>query len=219
MQKKRLVILAATAPLVAWSAAGSGADLLGLYIGASVGRSDMHLAEPWTDTPSGSGEIAAHHSGWTASVGVRPVRFFGAELQYLDFGNMYYNNYNSPSYPLFPVSTTVHTNAEALFGVLYAPIPVPLLDLYAKVGGAHWHTDVNGYIQGLPCPVSVPQCGVIAFNQTRTDLIYGAGMQFKLGHAALRAEYERINAVAEFPYGYSVGLDPYMYSIGLIWTF
>ena len=77
-------------------------------------------------------------------------------------------------------------------------------------GPAHWHSTVNGEIYGLPCLDLVPNCGRIAVRQDSTDLVYGAGLQFKLGSAALRVEYERIEAHPEYPY---------MSQVGLTWTF
>ena len=199
--------------------------LLGLYAGGSIGRSDVHLDQAWTGSPPQGTEIVGHPSGWTASIGIRPIRFLGAELQYLDFGNVHYNRPFAVStafyeggnlaYALsFPGSAAVHTDAEALAALFYAPIPVRFVDVYAKLGAADWHTAVNGEFnsgpdkEGLPCGCVVRD--LIALNETRTDLIYGAGMQFKFGPLALRTEYERLNSKPEYPY---------MYLIGLTWTF
>jgi hypothetical protein len=208
----RALCVAITVGIAPVGTASAAEDLLGLYVGGSVGRSDMHLSNSWTATPTGNDEIVVHPTGWTASVGIRPVRLLGAELQYLDFGNADWSRSggNTTLGYQFPVSTTVHTNAEALAAVLYAPIPVPFFDVYAKLGPAHWHSTVNGEIFGLPCPNILANCGRIAAKQDSTDLVYGAGLQFKLGPAALRAEYERIEAYPEYPY---------MYQLGLTWTF
>jgi len=183
--------------LVSGCACAADSNPLGVYVGGSIGRWDVHLSQLWTVTPSGEPEIVRHPSGWTVSLGIRPVRLVGAELEYLDFGTIYYQ----PS--------TVRTNAEALAAVLYAPIPVSFLDVYAKVGPAHWHTIANGHIVVF-CPALDTTCGDIGSNLGRTDLFYGAGVQFNLGPVALRTEYERLNAAPE---------HPYMYSLGLTWTF
>lgn len=189
-------------------------ELLDLYVGGSVGRSDMHLPNSWTATFADTDEVVVHHTGWTASVGFRPLQFVGAELQYLDFGNAHWNRTNisiGPGGIGWPDSLAVHTNAETLAAVLYAPIPVRFFDVYAKVGPAHWHSTVNGRadLGFLLCPVNLA-CGQLALKQDGTDLVYGAGLQFKLGPAALRVEYERIEANPEYPY---------LYDLGLTWTF
>jgi hypothetical protein len=191
-------------------------DLFDLYVGGSAGRSGMHLDNSWTATAQGSDEVVVHPTGWSASVGIRPLRVLGAEFQYLDFGSSQYNRaFYQPPVGGFQnaVTTSVHTSAEALTAVLYAPIPVRFFDVYAKLGPAHWHSTVNGEIYGLPCPISSlspSNCGQIAVRQGSTDLVYGAGLQFKLGPAALRVEYERIEAHPEYPY---------MSQVGLTWTF
>jgi len=188
--------VAFTVGVAAIGTARAADDLLGLYVGGSIGRSDIHDA--WAVTPRGTEDVVVRPTGWTASVGIRPLRYLGAEFQYLDFGNAQRD------------STTVHTNAEALSAVLYAPISVPFLDVYAKLGPAHWHSTVNGEIFALQCPDILPHCGQIAVKQEGTDLVYGAGLQFKFGPGAVRMEYERIEAYSVYPY---------MYQVGLTWTF
>jgi opacity protein-like surface antigen len=179
------------------------ADSLGFYIGGAVGQADVRVDSSLASTSS---DVSEHHAGWKAIVGVRPLSFVGAELEYLDFGN--------PSYAFAtPPPTTmgaVDSKAAALFGVLYVPIPVPFFDVYGKVGVARLRTDVNGMITGLFCPVSLPNCGTIAISRTDTDLGYGAGVQFKFASAAVRAEYERID---------SSNGSPDMLSLGFTWTF
>jgi hypothetical protein len=191
--------LAFTVGVAAIGTARAADDLLGLYVGGSIGRSDIHLKNSWIANLTGTDEVVLRPTGWTASVGVRPLRYLGAELQYLDFGNAHWD-----------FITTVHTNAEAAVAVLYAPVPVRFFDVYAKLGPAHWHSTVNGEIFGLYCPVIVPHCGQIAVQQESTDLVYGAGLQFRFGPGAVRMEYERIEAYPEYPY---------MYQVGLTWTF
>jgi hypothetical protein len=187
-------------------------NLLGLYVGGSIARSDLHLDNSWTATPTGTDEVVAHHTAWTASVGIRPLRHLGVELQYLDFGRLHWDgSYRiSPGGFTSPVNATVHTNAEALAAVLYAPIPLPFLDVYAKLGPTHWHSTASGEILGLFCPVNLPDCGRIEVRHDGTDLAYGAGLQLRFGPGAVRIEYQRIEASPEYPA---------LYGLGLTWTF
>jgi hypothetical protein len=188
--------VAFTVGVVAIGTARAADNLLGLYVGGSIGRSDIHDA--WAVTPRGTEDVVVRPTGWSASVGFRPLRYLGAEFQYLDFGDAQRD------------STTVHTNAEALAAVLYAPIPVSFFDVYAKLGPAHWHSTVNGEIFGLYCPYFITHCGQISEKQVSTDLVYGAGLQFRFGPGAVRMEYERIEAYPVYPS---------MYQVGLTWTF
>jgi hypothetical protein len=199
--KKASVIIVLIA-LGTWGAATTAfaEDPLGFYIGAAAGESDVRLDRSLTSTLN---DVSEHHGGWKAIVGIRPLSIVGAELEYLDFGNP---SYTSGAF----TSGVVVAKAGALFGMVYAPIPIPFLDVYGKLGLTRLQNTVNGRISGLPCPSSFVNCGVIAVSRTNTDLGYGAGMQFKFGAAAVRAEYERINS--------SIG-DPNMASLGLTWTF
>jgi hypothetical protein len=127
----------------------------------------------------------------------------------VDFGDPNYRQSDA-----VPTTTTgnIRSRAETLFGLLYAPIPVPFLDLFAKAGAARLQTRVHGLISPLFCPNSTidPGCPFFSASASSTDFAYGAGVQFKFGALALRAEYERINS----------GLGaPDLLSLGLTWTF
>ncbi|HUN74781.1 MAG TPA: outer membrane beta-barrel protein [Steroidobacteraceae bacterium] len=210
MNTGRLAIVsAATAVAVAVSSAVKAADPFGLYIGGAVGQADLDLDRSVSDTAY---DVHMHHTGWKAVIGIRPLPILGAELEYLDFGNPSYaeSTFAPPAAPGGTIATT-HTKAEGIFGVLYAPIPIPMVDIFGKVGAARTQFDLNGQLLDVFCPVTpiAPSCPYIADHQTETDLAYGAGVQLKFGAAALRAEYERINA--------SFGA-PYMFSFGVTWT-
>ena len=182
--------------------AALAATPFGLFVGAAGGEADVRMERSLTSTLN---DVSEHDTGWKVMVGIRPIQLVGVELEYLDFG--------SPSYRsgTFPLTTgTVRAKAETLLGVLYAPLPVPFLDVYGKLGPARLQTSVHGTIGGIFCPAFQPNCGVISNSQTNTDLAYGAGVQLKFGSAAIRAEYERIKA--------NTG-DPSLASLGLTWTF
>lgn len=184
-------------------AAASDSNLLGFYVGGSVGQSDVRTSigsyPPYsfdkTDT------------GWKALVGIRPIPLTAAELAYIDFGHP------TSSTNLGPAAT-LHANAlqraPTLSGLIFAPIPVPVLDLYARAGVARLQSSGNGNIQcnlGYPCPLYVQYLG---FDRTTTDFLYGAGVQLKFSALAIRLEYERIDDARG---------DPELLSVGLIWKF
>jgi hypothetical protein len=177
--------------LVAACGIGKAADLLGLYIGGAMGGSTVRVDQSLTGT---SNDVTERHTGWKAMV--------GAELEYLDFGN--------PGYTSGPATGVVDSKAVALFGLLYAPIPLPVFDLYGKLGVARLQTDVNGHEYGLLCPPGVPNCGTMAVSRHDAGVGYGAGVQFKFAAAAVRAEYERVSTSSS---------SPDMFSLGLTWTF
>jgi hypothetical protein len=197
--KRAMLLFAFAVTLVAACATSEAADLLGLYIGGAIGGSTVRVDQSLTGT---SNDVTERHTGWKAMVGIRPLSMVGAELEYLDFGN--------PSYTSGPATGVVDSKAVALFGLLYAPIPLPVFDLYGKLGVARLQADVNGQFHGLFCPVGFPNCGTIAVNRHDTGVGYGAGVQFKFAAAAVRAEYERVNTSSS---------SPDMFSLGLTWTF
>jgi hypothetical protein len=197
--KRPILLLAFAVTLVAACGTSKAADLLGLYIGGAIGGSTVRVDQSLTSTPN---DVTERHTGWKAMVGIRPLSMVGAELEYVDFGN--------PSYTGGSATGVVDSKAVALSGLLYAPIPLPVFDLYGKLGMARLQTDVNGHEYGLFCPVGFPNCGTIAVSRHDTGVGFGAGVQFKFAAVAVRAEYERVNASSS---------SPDMFSLGLTWTF
>lgn len=184
-------------------------DPVGFYIGGSLGRADVHADRSVRATLDALDLHGSdlHHFGWKAMMGIRPLPIIGAEAEYIDLGNRSYGSGIAPT-----VTTgVVHDKGGALFGMLYAPIPVPFFDLYGKIGVARLRSDTRGETAGLVCPAIVPSsCPFFESERTETRPAYGAGVQFKFGAAAVRVEYER----------FSVSTDrPDLTSIGFTWTF
>jgi opacity protein-like surface antigen len=171
----------------------SHADPLGLYLGAGVGQANTKIDQASFDE---------HHAGWKALVGLRPIPLIGAELEYLDFGHPSASPFNAPA--------DAHVRASALSAVLYAPLPVPLLDLYAKAGFSRLQTTASGSRIGVLCVPANPNCALFRFDRTDTRFAFGAGAQVKLSSFALRAEYQRFSS--------SIG-DPSLWSVALTWGF
>lgn len=195
---------------------GHATDLPGFYVGAGVGQSTVRVDQVpvvvGVSPVSGSFALSKKDTAWKFVGGLRPMSFIGAELEYLDFG--------SPTASHVPARSglgyTIHTRSRAVaaFGVLYAAIPVPLLDVFGKVGLARLHSTSSGteyLVPALGCPSPLCQSQA-TFNRVRADtrLAYGAGVQVKGSSLAIRGEYERISA--------STG-DPSLLSIGLTWKF
>jgi hypothetical protein len=200
--KLHRTVVAAAGCVFAMNSSGAAlaATPFGLYVGAAGGQSDVRLDRSLADTNS---DISEHSTGWQIMVGIRPIQLLGAELGYVDFGGS--------SYRTGPDFGTEHAKAETLSGLVYAPLGVPHLDLYGKLGAARLQTSTHGIVAGLFCPASylAPGCPYFAKSRTTTDLAYGGGLQVKFGSAALRAEYQRIQSDSG---------DPGLVSLGLTWT-
>lgn len=192
-------------------AAAQADGLLGLYVGAGVGQSNIRADRTSFSLPA---DFAEHHNGWKAIVGVRPLPIVGAELEYLDFGHPR-TIFGVPSTVGLLTPVDVAAKATALFGVVYVPLPV--VDLFAKAGVARLQTTVTVGGNVTCIAGSVQCCEVIigcvpTYRYQRTDqrFAFGAGTQIKVLGLAVRAEYERISAV---------GGDPDLWSVSLLWRF
>ncbi len=164
---------------------------LGLYVGGSVGQSRVEADASGVT----AGSFEQNHSAFKVMAGVRPIAVLGAEVAYIDFGH--------PSGGLGGQPADVKISGEAAFATLFLPIPV--VDVYGKLGMARLDSTVNS-TQVLAGGALRP----FQLNRTETRLAAGAGVQFKLGAWAVRAEYERFDAA---------GGTPSLLSLGLTWTF
>jgi opacity protein-like surface antigen len=186
------VVLALCNPISA-----SAANLLGFYAGGAIGQANLEANVPTFSTTT----FKENHSAYQMIVGVRPISLLGAEVSYIDFGH--------PHRVLSGSATTYDLDIKgtAAFGVLY--LPVPVIDLYLKGGVSSLRSQFDGTaILPGPCPVNIPNCGVVHQNLTNTGFAAGVGAQVKFGALAVRAEYERFTAA---------GAHPNMISLGLIW--
>ncbi len=182
--------LAAGACGAAGVAAASDYNPAGIYIGAAVGQSNVR-----NDGYDGNSYYDFHNrdTAWQLTAGVRPIAPFGVEYDYIRFGSpdgyygSYYNNGDS-------------TTANALFAVGYLPIPLPMIDVYGKLGMARLQTNTT-----VCCSLSP-----YTLSSSNTDFAYGLGAQVKFSNIALRVEYERIS---------DRGGDPDLLDVGVTWTF
>jgi hypothetical protein len=170
-------------------------DLLGLYVGAAAGQSQVEATAPYVQN------FRENHSAFKFMVGIRPISLVGVEIAYDDFGH--------PNRRNGFLATDVTMKGESVFGVLY--LPVPIVDIFLKAGLARidstaaTHTVCSG---GQPCPTLVTE----PEPESRANVGFagGAGAQFKIGSLAVRGEYERFNAA---------GGNPSLLSVGIIWKF
>jgi hypothetical protein len=143
------------------------------------------------------------HTGWTAFVGLQPLPFLGAELQYLDFGHV--TKY------VFGAQDSTRARALALFAK--GTVSLPFVDLYAKAGVGRLQTTTSSlYADPNGCLDHPTSCGLFGPHVSRTDARFGGGLgaEFKLSSLAIRAEYVRFRG----PDG-----DPDLLSAALLWKF
>jgi opacity protein-like surface antigen len=170
-------------------------DLLGIYVGAGIGRTDLRQ-----DTY----QIDAHATGWKLLAGWRPISLLGVEAEYVDLGSKGVNTYADT------VHVSTDSKATAAYVLGYLPVPLPWIDVYGKVGAARVKANTNAY---AICPAG-SQCvapGLPASDDSsRTSIAWGAGLQFKTGRYAARVDYERFDG----PQG-----DPALLSAEFIFNF
>jgi hypothetical protein len=177
----------------------SAADPVGWYVGGAVGQAEVIAEVPSPAFPSPA-RFEETHSAFKFMFGARPIALLGAEISYIDFGN--------PKGQFLGYPAKASMKGPAAFGMFF--FPVPIIDLYLKAGVARIQSTVSGSAS-VVCPAPGP-CAPVPLHesQTNTGFAAGAGVQFKFGAWATRAEYERFDAAGE---------NPYVWSLGLTWSF
>jgi hypothetical protein len=172
------------------SAAAWAADPLDFYVGAGVGVSTLQSSSaPFIPT-----SIDQHPTGWKVFAGWRPIGILGAEVEYADLGSKSGSS----------GTDTQHVSGEALaaYAVGYLPLPLPILDIYGKLGVGTVHASLSNLPSGGVNPASS--------SGSSTVLAYAAGIQLKFGAPAVRLEYQGFN---------TSGGDQSMLSLDFAWNF
>jgi hypothetical protein len=131
-------------------------DETGFYFGGDIGNSTEHFNASTFD-------VNADNSGYKAAVGFRPLSIVAAELDYVGFGR-------ASSGINFADTYGVSISALAF-------VPIPIVDIYGRLGVMDWRTDANS--PGF------------SFHRSGSDLTYGVGAGAHWGAFAARLEYER----------------------------
>lgn len=169
------------------TAARADDDPLGLYVGGAVG-----LAQVRSDQFSLSFDQSL--TGWKVLAGMRPISVLGAEVEYVDFGHPH-TTFNGGT-----VNADVKASAEGLYALVYLPIPLPALDIYAKGGVARLQTSTNAEFPA----------NNFATSSSKEHGAFGAGARVKFGQVSVGLEYERVAATDG---------SQDLYSLGLMWGF
>jgi hypothetical protein len=135
------------------------------YLGAGVVRNSL------SDITALGGLPDIKNTSWKAYLGVRPLDWLAAEGDYIDLGS--------------GSSASGHAdgNAVAVYAVGFLPIPLPIVDVFGKVGLAHWK--LNGNVNSLVSPGSLSTNG--------SEFAWGIGAQAHISIVGARLEYENFN--------------------------
>jgi len=169
----RLLLL--TMPMLA---AAAHAAEKGFYLGAALGQSETRLRQS-------SINLSDANAGYALIAGIRPMDLLAVELQYVDFGSASDHGAEADS------------KAGAGFLVGYLPLPLPLLDVYAKAGAAAWKVTASDPLTTL--------------RDSGSSLAWGAGTGLHFGRLSARLEYEK------FSQSNNRHFD--LLSLGATWTF
>jgi hypothetical protein len=176
MHSSRHAVVLAGALLASAAVAPLQAAEDGLYLSGALGAAQQNYDLAIFDTHGSQ-------TGYKIALGFRPIDLLAAEVSYIDFGRAF----NGINY--------ADTYAAGAFALAF--LPIPLIDVYGKVGLAEWRTNAQS-----------PGFG---FHHTGADVAYGAGVGTSWGRIGARVEYER--------YEVSHSNDMGMASVGVVWTF
>lgn len=185
----------------------------GIYAGAEVGSA---TSGAWAYTPAfQSIDIVGTQFGWGVFAGIRPAKYIGAEINYIDFGTADMQNVEgNPGDITYKISAK--NDAFGVHVIGYLPLPRGW-DLFGKVGVAFLNTktDSNGnYMNScISAGGSCVPLGLASRSESHqsTDFAYGLGAQYQINSMSLRMEYQKINA------GSTPNAD--LLSVGVAWQF
>jgi OOP family OmpA-OmpF porin len=137
----------------------------GFYIGGAAGQARF-------DDDFEIDDLDREDTSWKAIAGWRFADQFALEASYIDFGDS--------TAPAALGLTPFAQEAKAFSLQAVGYIPIPYVDLFAKVGAARIDAEGGG--------------GALArVNDKSTNFAYGWGVQWRWQSLAVRAEYERFD--------------------------
>lgn len=163
---RRLMLLT----VLALGASAARAENGFFYVGAGVVRNSV------SDITDLGGLPDVKNTSWKAFAGVRPLNWLAAEMDYIDLGS----GSGSAATDVGNVPSHADGTALAAYALGFLPIPLPVVDVYGKVGLARWK--LNGNIGSL---------GSLSTNGT--EFAWGIGVQAHISMIGARLEYENFN--------------------------
>ena len=152
---------------LAFIAGAAHADDGWFYLGAGVSRDNIK------DISATASDLNA--TSWKVMAGFRPISIVAVEADYLDLG--------SQSSSFFGNDTHIKYHAVAAYGVGFVPLPLPFLDVFAKLGAARWNSSGS----------SNSGTGFYSLSDNGTQFAWGVGGQVHFGNIGARLEYENFN--------------------------
>ncbi len=182
--RKFLILLA----LVSAGGMAQAADR-GFYVGGGV--SQVKLDDIGDDFDTGDlDDFKIDDTAWKVIAGFRPFKMLAVEANYIDLGK--------ENTSVGGVNFDADASAFAAYAVGYLPLPIPLVDVYAKAGVARWERNARAE-------------GLFDLDDHGTDFAYGAGAQLNFGSLSARLEYE------QFDVKHTDGVE--LLSLALTYTF
>jgi hypothetical protein len=182
----RFQIVASTALLLSLASFSSQAVDNGIYLGAGIGQGGVQFE----DRIEGENfDFDASDTAYKLIAGWRFLDWLSVEANYVDLGTA------DDRIDGVDIEADVSGFSLAALGFL----PIGPVDVFAKLGAINWDADLSAPGTGL------------SSSDDGTDLMYGAGVQFRVWSLSFRGEYE-IFDVAD-----ADTVD--MISLGVTWTF
>jgi hypothetical protein len=154
-----------------------------LYLGAGITRDTLK------DIAATNGDL--NSTNWKVYAGFRPISLIAVEADYIDLGSETLNG-DGGSGPASlpgtapPPSTHLQYKAFAGYLVGFAPIPVPYLDVFGKIGAARWTSSGGTYLPG-------ESSSFFSLSDNGTNFAWGVGGQVHVGNFGGRLEYENFS--------------------------
>jgi hypothetical protein len=159
------------ASLLLLTASVAGAADNGIYLGGGVVRSGIDASgSDMANTLNDSANLNDDSTGFKAIVGIRPLDWLAAEVNYIDFGKV--------SSDSGTVHAAIDLKGVDAFAVLL--FGLPFVDFYAKGGFIQWDASLESNITAVDTG-----------DDSGLDVAYGVGTQLRFGSLAARLEYER----------------------------
>jgi len=189
----------------------------GFYLGGSIGRAEANF-----DTSGGfSGPIAgipttlnsvsqnSSETAWKLFGGYQINKYFGAEVEYVDFGSYNFNgNFTLANVP-FSFSGTDKITGYGLAAVG----TYPFSDSFAVFG------KLGVFRSKDEATVTIPNLASGSGSDDETGPVYGVGIKYSFNeNVSVRGEYERFTGIGNSS-GNTENTDINLYTVALVYKF
>lgn len=170
--------------LLSLATAASSADELALYAGASFVHTKFD--HQWHIAPAATiREADDEDQGYKLLLGWRPLEWLALEISHADLGAASGSaNIVCAAAIGFPCPTHLAADASSTQLAALGIWPLGSFDLLARAGVQRWDADMQFYD-------STPAL-VVSRSESDTDLVYGAGAQYRYRRLAFRLEYDHL---------------------------